>query len=211
ANLYTDNKITDATINITNDMKEYTDNSSKQTLIDANSYTDNSVNEAKTEMTEYVDSSSKTTYDRSVDYTDSKITEGNNYAIDISKSYTDQSSKNTLNQTTTYTDNKFNDAISYTDSQINTVNNRVDNLSDKVNDNRKRASAGIAGAMAMSSIPQNLSYDFNFGMGMANFDSEQAISAGSYYRINERTIVSVKASFDTQNNLGAAAGVSYGW
>ncbi|ECG1480649.1 hypothetical protein DT144_07895 [Salmonella enterica subsp. enterica] len=45
-------------------------------------------------------------------------------------------------------------------------------------------------------------------MGMAHFDSEQAISAGSYYRINERTIFYVKASFDTQNNLRAAASVS---
>lgn len=102
-------------------------------------------------------------------------------------------------------------ANNYTDSQINTVNGGIDNLDGKVDENRKKASAGIAGAMAMSSIPQNLSYDFNFGMGMANFDSEQAISAGGYYRVNERTIVSVKASFDTQNNLGAAAGVSYGW
>ncbi|EAX2693662.1 hypothetical protein AIR89_21620, partial [Salmonella enterica] len=88
---------------------------------------------------------------------------------------------------------------------------RSNSLNSKVDDNRKKASAGIAGAMAMSSIPQNFSYDFNFGMGMANFDGEQAISAGGYYRISERTTVSLKASFDTQNNLGAAAGVSYGW
>ncbi|WP_174491881.1 YadA C-terminal domain-containing protein [Escherichia coli] len=116
------------------------------------------------------------------------------------KNYTDNSSKQTLI-----------DANSYTDAQINTINSRVDNLDNKVDKNRQKAAAGIAGAMAMSSIPQNLSYDFNFGMGMANFDSEQAISAGGYYRVNERTIVSVKSSFDTQNNLGVAAGLSYGW
>ncbi|EEE2002170.1 hypothetical protein CI266_002479 [Salmonella enterica subsp. enterica serovar Kotte] len=151
ANNYTDSKIKD---------------SSAQTLIDANAYTDNSIVEVKDEMTSYTDNSSQNTYNKSIDYTN---------------------------------------------SQINTVNGRIDNLDDKVDENRKKASAGIAGAMAMSSIPQNLSYDFNFGMGMANFDSEQAISAGGYYRVNERTIVSVKASFDTQDNLGAAAGVSYGW
>lgn len=151
ANNYTDSKIKD---------------SSAQTLIDANAYTDNGIVEVKDEMTSYTDNSSQNTYNKSIDYTN---------------------------------------------SQINTVNGRIDNLDDKVDENRKKASAGIAGAMAMSSIPQNLSYDFNFGMGMANFDSEQAISAGGYYRVNERTIVSVKASFDTQDNLGAAAGVSYGW
>ncbi|ECI4030220.1 hypothetical protein DO989_16670, partial [Salmonella enterica subsp. enterica] len=167
--------------------------------------------EAKDEMTTYTDNSSEATYNRSVDYTDSQVKQGNTYAIDVSKNYTDQSSQKTLNQATTYTDSRFNQAIDYTNSQINSVNGRIDSLDSKVDKNRQKASAGIAGAMAMSSIPQNFSYDFNFGMGMANFDGEQAISAGSYYRINERTIVSLKASFDTQNNLGAAAGVSYGW
>ncbi|ENH8184497.1 YadA-like family protein, partial [Salmonella enterica subsp. enterica] len=170
-----------------------------------------SIIEANDEMTSYTDNSSKNTYNKAVEYTDSKVQEGNSYAIDISKNYTDASSQKTLNQATTYTDNRFNQAIDYTNSQINSVNGRIDNLDSKVDDNRKKASAGIAGAMAMSSIPQNLSYDFNFGMGVANFDSEQAISAGGYYRVNERTTVSLKTSFDTQNNLGAAAGVSYGW
>ncbi|EGZ3995961.1 hypothetical protein AIA08_003777 [Salmonella enterica subsp. enterica serovar Wichita] len=162
-------------------------------------------------MTTYTNNSSEATYNRSVDYTDSRVKQGNTYAIDVSKSYTDQSSQKTLNQATTYTDNRFNQSIDYTNSQINSVNGRINNLDSKVDDNRKKASAGIAGAMAMSAIPQNFSYDFNFGMGMSNFDSEQAISAGGYYRVNERTTVSLKTSFDTQNNLGAAAGISYGW
>ncbi|EDW4632780.1 hypothetical protein ZY24_004186 [Salmonella enterica subsp. enterica] len=192
-------------------MRNYTDNSSAQTLIDANTYTDNSIIEAKDEMTTYTDNSSEATYNRSVDYTDSQVKQGNTYAIDVSKNYTDQSSQKTLNQATTYTDSRFNQAIDYTNSQINSVNGRIDSLDSKVDKNRQKASAGIAGAMAMSSIPQNFSYDFNFGMGVANFDGEQAISAGGYYRVNERTTVSLKTSFDTQNNLGAAAGISYGW
>ncbi|ECB1328018.1 YadA C-terminal domain-containing protein [Salmonella enterica subsp. enterica] len=134
-----------------------------------------------------------------------------NLAIDISEDYTNKSAEKTLNQAVTYTDNQLDQKVAYTDSQISTTNSRIDSLNDKIDDNRKQASAGIAGAMAMSSIPQNLSYDFNFGMGLANFDSEQAISAGGYYRVNERTTVSLKTSFDTQNNLGAAAGISYGW
>ncbi|EGB0931757.1 hypothetical protein H6Y00_004339, partial [Escherichia coli] len=189
---YTDAQVTNAT----NDMRSYTDNSSAQTLADANTYTDNS---------------SKNTYDKAIEYTDSRVNQGNSDAIDISKSYTDTSTRNTLNQATTYTDNRFNQSIDYTNSQINKVNGRIEQLDSKVNKNRQKAAAGIAGAMAMSSIPQNFSYDFQFGMGLANFDSEQAISAGGYYRVNDRTIVSLKSSFDTQNNLGVAAGVSYGW
>ncbi|EBF8300120.1 YadA C-terminal domain-containing protein [Salmonella enterica] len=144
-----------------------------------------------------------------------EVAGGLNQAVDYMKGYADQSSAQAIIDVNTYTDNSsknaYNKSVEYTNSQINTVNGRIDHLDSKIDKNRQKASAGIAGAMAMSSIPQNLSYDFNFGMGMANFDSEQAISAGGYYRVNERTIVSVKSSFDTQNNLGAAAGVSYGW
>lgn len=126
------------------------------------------------------------------DYTDSKIKDVN--------TYTDNASKQTLI-----------DANKYTDTQINTMTSRIDNLDDKVDNNRKKASAGIAGAMAMSSIPQRFDYDFTFGMGVANFDSEQAISAGSYYNVNKRTTVSLKVSYDTQSNLGTAAGIAFGW
>ncbi|EAS1760857.1 hypothetical protein OY11_23955, partial [Salmonella enterica] len=168
------------------------DNSSRQTLIDAKNYTDNT----KSELTEYVDNSSNNTYEKSVKYTDNRINEVGN---------------NVIEQSVSYTDNRFNDSVNYTNSQINNVNGRINSLDNKVNENRQRASAGIAGAMAMSTIPQQFSYDFTFGMGVATFDNEQAISAGGYYKLNNRTTVSLKSSFDTQNNLGAAIGLSYGW
>ncbi|EFH3744926.1 YadA-like family protein [Escherichia coli] len=155
-----------------------------------------------------------------------KIITPTNMAIDISKNYTDNISAADRQ----YTDKKMSDLLtetndyaqqqattaeknanSYTDSKTKTVNNRADHLDSKIDDNRKRASAGIAGAMAMSAIPHNFGYDSNFGMGMANYDSEQAISAGGYYRINDMTTVSLKASYDTKNNIGAATGVSVGW
>ncbi|EJX0634343.1 YadA C-terminal domain-containing protein, partial [Salmonella enterica] len=136
------------------------------------------------------------TYKKSTEYTDNRIQETGTY-------FTEQS--------TNYTDSRFADAVNYTDRQIDSVNKRISNLDSKINKNRKQASAGIAGAMAMSTIPQHLSYEFTFGMGMANFDNEQAISAGGYYNLNNRTTVSLKTSLDTQNNLGIAAGLSYGW
>ncbi|ECE6155064.1 hypothetical protein DPK65_23345, partial [Salmonella enterica subsp. enterica] len=188
ANTYTDNSVNNAT----SEMKSYTDASSHQTLIDANSYTDNT----KSELTEYVNNSSQNVYEKSVNYTDARIQETGTY-------FTEQSTK--------YTDSRFADALNYTDRQIDSVNKRISNLDRKINKNRKQASAGIAGAMAMSAIPQKFSYEASFGMGIAHFDGEQAISAGGYYNLNNRAVVSLKTSLDTQNNLGIAAGLSYGW
>ncbi|EID7217689.1 YadA-like family protein [Escherichia coli] len=190
-------------------------NAKSEAITISNNYTDSKITENNTVINQNIDNSKNEAIDISNAYTDKKVENVTTSVTNEMKNYTDNSSKQTLIDANSYTDKSSRqtliDANKYTDAQINTVNSRVDNLDNKVDKNRQKAAAGIAGAMAMSSIPQNLSYDFNFGMGVANFDSEQAISAGGYYRVNKRTIVSVKSSFDTQNNLGVAAGLSYGW
>lgn len=95
--------------------------------------------------------------------------------------------------------------------QVDNLGGRVDNLSKKVDDNEKKAKAGIAGAMAMSAIPQRYGYDFSFGMGVATYGGEQSVAAGAYYNISSNTTLSVKASVDTQDDVGGAVGVSFGW
>ncbi|EBZ5775254.1 hypothetical protein EC412_23940, partial [Salmonella enterica subsp. enterica serovar Redlands] len=192
SNNYTDNKISESNTIINQNI----DNAKNEAISTSNNYTDNKVNENNTIINNNITNASENAYNRSVDYTDSVVNKNNNYIIEKSQSYTD---------------NRFNESVNYTDEQIKNVNNRMNSLNNKVDKNRKLASAGIAGAMAMSAIPQNFAYNFSFGMGMASFDSEQAISAGGYYRINERTTVSLKTSLDTQNKLGTAAGISYGW
>lgn len=95
--------------------------------------------------------------------------------------------------------------------RVDNLGGRVDNLSKKVDDNEKKAKAGIAGAMAMSAIPQRYGYDFSFGMGVATYGGEQSVAAGAYYNISSNTTLSVKASVDTQDDVGGAVGVSFGW
>ncbi|ECD9611726.1 hypothetical protein FNZ18_20500 [Salmonella enterica subsp. salamae] len=174
-------------------------------------YTDSKIQKSEASTRTYIDESSENTYNRSVNYTDSKISEGNEYAITYSTSYTDNSSKKTLNQANNYTDNRFNQSINYTDNKISEVNNRVNHLSKKMDDNDRRAKAGIAGAMAMSAIPQRFDYDFNFGMGTATYGGEQALSAGSFYNVTSNTTLSAKVSLDTQHNVGGAVGFTVGW
>ncbi|ECF1702311.1 hypothetical protein E1B77_15400 [Salmonella enterica subsp. enterica] len=187
--------------------RRYTDDRVTTAENNARQYTDTEISHLSSEMTQYVDNSADSTYKKSADYTRATVQESSAQNMQ----YTDAVSAKTLEQASAWTDKRFSESVAWTDTQINHVNNRVDRLDNKIDDNRQRASAGIAGAMAMSAIPQNLSYDFTFGMGMANFDSEQALSAGGYYRINPHVVISLKTSYDTQHNTGVATGMSLGW
>ncbi|WP_170974408.1 YadA-like family protein [Citrobacter sp. wls619] len=187
--------------------RRYTDDRVTTAENNARQYTDTEISHLSSEMTQYVDNSADGTYKKSADYTRTTVQESSAQNM----KYTDAVSAKTLEQANTWTDKRFSESVAWTDTQINNVNNRVDRLDNKIDDNRQRASAGIAGAMAMSTIPQNLSYDFTFGMGVANFDSEQAMSAGGYYKVSPHVVVSLKTSYDTQHNTGIATGMSLGW
>lgn len=98
-----------------------------------------------------------------------------------------------------------------TDSNAYT-NQKFSQLKSTVDDNKKEASAGISGAMAMASIPQVLqSQDVAVGAGVGGYDSESAIAVGVSFRASESVTVKTAVSDDTQNNFGYGAGVSFGW
>ncbi len=85
-------------------------------------------------------------------------------------------------------------------------------LKSQVDDNRKRASAGISGVAAMANIPQvTNTQNFSVGAGVGTADSESALAVGFSARATENTIVKASVSDDSQHNFVAGAGVSYGW
>ncbi|WP_189364599.1 YadA-like family protein, partial [Ignatzschineria ureiclastica] len=96
--------------------------------------------------------------------------------------------------------------INYT---LNHYNTRMNNIEKTVYENRKRASAGIAGAMAMSSIPYIEYSKYSFGMGIGYYDGESAISIGIQGKINDRARYRLQMSYDTQNKVGLGAGVAF--
>ncbi|EER3127037.1 YadA-like family protein [Escherichia coli] len=106
-------------------------------------------------------------------------------------------------------------ANTYTDNRVSTLerstNQQFRQLRDEVEKNRKRADAGIAGAMAMTAIPVVEGKTYSFGMAASNYRDEQAIAAGMYFRTTENSAVRLNASWDTQNGSGVAAGMSVGW
>ena len=92
------------------------------------------------------------------------------------------------------------------------TNSKFADLNKQIDDNRKRASAGIAGVAAMANIPQVLEHQtFAIGAGAGNTDGESALAVGFSARASQNTVVKASVSNDTQHNFVVGAGVSYGW
>ncbi len=102
------------------------------------------------------------------------------------------------------------------ESRIQTLesdtNSKFGALKNKVEENRQRASAGIAGVAAMANIPQvTNTQNFSVGAGVGNTDGESALAVGFSARATENVVVKSSVSNDTQHNFVVGAGVSYGW
>lgn len=101
--------------------------------------------------------------------------------------------------------------ISELESSFSGMNSSFRDLSEKVNKNKKRAEAGIAGAMAMTAIPHVNSDDFSFGMAMSGYQQQGALAAGMTFKTSEHTAMKINSSWDTQHGTGVAAGFAWGW
>ncbi|MDH0062945.1 YadA C-terminal domain-containing protein [Leclercia adecarboxylata] len=102
------------------------------------------------------------------------------------------------------------------ESRIQTLesetNSKFGALKNKIEENRQRASAGIAGVAAMANIPQvTNTQNFSVGAGVGNTDGESALAVGFSARATENVVVKSSVSNDTQHNFVVGAGVSYGW
>lgn len=102
-----------------------------------------------------------------------------------------------------------NTQINHINKTLDHYNTRITNLEKTVYENRKRASAGTASAMAMSSIPYVEYSKFSFGMGVGYYDSESAISIGIQGKITDRSRYRLQMSYDTQNKVGLGAGFAF--
>ena len=107
--------------------------------------------------------------------------------------YTDQKSASTLTTANQYTDKKIN--------QLHLDLNKV----------HDQANAGIASAMAMSSIPMKQGYHYTLGMGVANYDNQSAIAVGGKFDVSQHSILTLAASDNSQHDSGVAAGVGFGF
>ncbi len=134
--------------------------------------------------------------------------------------------QNTLTEANDYTDSKvptiINEANHYTDTQYNHavnelfnknkgyIDNQVNRLDKKIDNNFQKGNAGIASAMAMASIPKKEGFSTSYGLGVANFRNQQAIALGVEHNTTPRTVVKFTFSTDTKGGTGIGAGFAIG-
>lgn len=97
-------------------------------------------------------------------------------------------------------------------AQLKSVNKQFSDLKQKVDDNKKDASAAVAGVAAMANIPQVTEYQtFSVGAGVGTHDGENALAVGFSARVSQNTVTKASVATDTQSGFTAGVGVSYGW
>ena len=97
-------------------------------------------------------------------------------------------------------------------AQLRSVNKQFSDLKEKVDDNKKDASAAVAGVAAMANIPQVTEYQtFSIGAGAGTHDGENALAVGFSARVSQNTVTKASVATDTQSGFTAGVGVSYGW
>lgn len=98
------------------------------------------------------------------------------------------------------------------DSLAQSTNSRFRNLDRRIDDNKDRADAGIAGVAAMANIPQvTQGQTFAVGAGVGGFGGESALAVGGSYRVNEHVVTKFSVSDNSQNDVGVGAGFAVGW
>ncbi|HAT7732833.1 TPA: cell surface protein, partial [Enterobacter cloacae] len=100
----------------------------------------------------------------------------------------------------------LNNSYQYTDNKFNSLKNMID-------DNNDKLSAGIAGAMAMSSLPQPYSPGASMvSMGGGTYQNQSAVALGvSTISDNGKWVTKVSGTTNTQGDFGASVGVGYQW
>ena len=200
ANTYTNNK---SATTLTN-AKTYSNQQRVAAVQQANTYTDNKSATTLTNAKTYSNQLSTAALNNANTYTNNKTTQ----VLATANNYTHQQNIAAVQQANNYTDNKSAATLSaankYTDQKVNFLTQDIEKV-------HNQANAGIASAMAMSSIPMKQGYHYTIGMGVANYDNQSAIALGGKFDVSQHSIVTLAASDDSQHDAGITAGVGFGF
>ncbi|WP_371234691.1 YadA-like family protein [Pseudomonas sp. QE6] len=99
-----------------------------------------------------------------------------------------------------------NNANAYTDAQVNGLRHDLNEMDDQL-------SAGIAGAMAMASLPQPYSPGASMAAaGVGNYRGQSSLAVGvSRISDNGKWVTKLQGSADSQGEVGVSVGVGYQW
>lgn len=107
--------------------------------------------------------------------------------------------------------NSFNQLTGEIDEFRQLTNNRFQKIDKTVAKNHKKAMAGISAAMAMNAIPFVNGKDVSVGVGSGSYGGQGSLAIGSQFQMTEIMRSSTYLSYDSNRNLGIAAGISIGW
>lgn len=103
-------------------------------------------------------------------------------------------------------------AIAAQQQELRNINKQFSSLKEKVDDNHKKANAGIAGVAAMANIPQvTESARFSLGAGVGFRGDEQAVAVGMSSHLSQSVVGKMSVAADTQSDFTVGAGVAVQW
>ncbi|MCL2758102.1 MAG: YadA-like family protein [Alphaproteobacteria bacterium] len=118
------------------------------------------------------------------------------------------SANDTLFRAAIYTNNQVASLSEEVGLYAAVFNNRLDNLSDRIEKQSKELSGGIAAATALTGLNNHLDAGKNFsiGIGTGYYNSQAAMALGGVIRTGSNHAFNAGASFGTQSAFTAKAG-----
>lgn len=88
---------------------------------------------------------------------------------------------------------------------------RFSQMGKTISKNHKKAMAGISAAMAMNAIPYIEGKSISMGLGGGSYGGQGSMAFGSQFRVSDNIKSGTYLSYDSNRNIGVAAGMSFGW
>ncbi|WP_370547242.1 YadA C-terminal domain-containing protein [Edwardsiella tarda] len=119
--------------------------------------------------------------------------------------------KRVQDNTNTSSSDAFNAALNDSKRELSAaIQANSHSLSRRIDDNRKKAAAGIAGVAAMSNIPIPYTEgSFTVGVGVGYYDSQSAGAIGIGKGFENGLAIKASASFATDSNVAIGGGASW--
>ncbi|AHG63452.1 YadA-like family protein [Advenella mimigardefordensis] len=217
---------------VLSEARAYSDLSKTQAIAAANTYSNTTKNEAIAAANAYSDAAMNDTLERGKHYAEQIIAASraqyDTSLLSQARSYSDRESRKTLENAHLYSEevgrsvlssaNAFTEMRSRQarDSAVDLsrqyTDRRVNQLQSQIKKFRRRANAGISGAMAMTTLtPPPANANTSFGMALATYRNQMALASGVSFRTGKNSNFRLNTSWDSAGGIGAAAGFNMAW
>lgn len=217
---------------VKNDLIKMMDPAGSPVLSQAKAYSDLSKTQAIAAANAYSDAVKNDTIVQGKKYVEQIIAAGraqhDTKLLALARSYSDRENQITLENANAYSEKVgravLSSANAFTElrsrqAQDNAVqlsrqytDRRVDQLQSQIKKFRRRANAGISGAMAMTTLtPPPTGANTSFGMAMASYRNQVALASGVTFRTGKNSNLRLNTSWDSAGGIGAAAGFNVAW